>query len=295
MKPARIFTPVWGAEHIEDFRRGCVRSLTWPRNLAALRECVSQWEIFTTQADLDVLHDIAEPLGIPIRFDIVNTNAGVDRGRELLRLVLGTMKRCVDNEELFGLVMPDIIYGDGSWSNMLALAQRVGVCVTAPHMRVLPSMLDVADCAPNVPLSNSLLFWHSLNHAHPTWTDAEVTKSPGSQFYGGVVWERVEQNLYLVQHRIPNCWAAKLNESDLDFMRQMGGFGMYDHDWPRKLVTEERSRIIGSSDAAFMVEVTPAHVALAPMKELAPVVDLFHRQDVHHSVYRQFVSVWRAG
>lgn len=297
MKPIRIFTPVWGADHVDWFRRGCLPSLLWPRNHEALKW--ANWDIFTTPADRAEVTSISNPLVAQTTIWDINTDKGVSRGRQLLEKVCLTMQRCVDNGELFCLVMPDIIYGDGSWTNMIALAQRPTVCVTAPHMRVLPSILDDhslgMDWIYEGPLTNRHLFCRALRYAHPTWTDAEITKSPGSQFVGGVVWEQTSTGMYLVQHRIPNCWVGNIMQSDVDFMRVRDGFGMYDHDWPRKLVTEERSRVIGSSDAAFMVEITPANDNLAPLKELSPIVDLFHRSDIHHSVYRQFVSVWRAG
>ncbi len=155
-------------------------------------------------------------------------------------------------------------------------------------MRVLPSILDWMDS----PLNTPGLFDLALHHAHSTWTDAGVTKMPGNHYVGGVVWERVEPDLYLVQHSIPNCWVANIEPSDIDFMAARDGFGAWDHDWPGKLVQEQRSRVIGSNLAAFMVEVTPAEKALAPLKTMVGAVDAFHRQHVHHSVYRQFVSVW---
>src|SRR5689334_1403507 len=120
MKPLRLFTPVWGADHLDWFRRGCVRSLMWPRNREALKG--ASWDIWTTQADRDSVLDIVAPLGIAPDIGIVNTNAGVNRGHELLQRLMVTWRKCVENGELFCLVMPDIIYGDGSWPVMVEMA-----------------------------------------------------------------------------------------------------------------------------------------------------------------------------
>ena len=50
----RIFTLVWGS-YIDWFEQALVKSLRWPRNLAALREYASEWNLYCRQNEIDRL------------------------------------------------------------------------------------------------------------------------------------------------------------------------------------------------------------------------------------------------
>ena len=84
-------------------------------------------------------------------------------------------------------------------------------------------------------------------------------------------------------------------ETDAKWFRDMNKFGSYDHSFPRRLVDEQRQRVIGSSDAAFVVELTPPRSnapRLQPTDPSAP--DRFNAAEAHHLANRNLVAIWRA-
>jgi len=73
-------------------------------------------------------------------------------------------------------------------------------------------------------------------------------------------------------------------------------FGNYDHAFGNRLVQEGRQRIIGSSDAAFMVELTPVGVSEGDLQKIDPEYPDNYWQDVPHiQINRNTMMIWRAG
>lgn len=296
MKPVRIFTAVWGDEHIDCLERGLLTSMQWPRNAEALKGNVIAWHMATVEADAPRVRAIVERAGFPCF--IQNMSFMGMPSESVLVAMHDAMRMCIVEESLLMTTFADIVVGEGSFESMISVAQRKHICVSVPHMRVLPSFLDGL----KEPLSNPEMVTRAMKHAHSTWTDGQIgikgfPKLEGNQYYGGVSWEKIN-GCYHVQHVIPSVWVANIEASDAEFIMASGGMGSYDHNWPTKLLKEGRNRLIGSSDAAFMVEITPADKNKARLSQIDPEwPDAFHHDTLspQHSIYRVFVSVYREG
>lgn len=303
MKPIRIFTPIWGDEYIHRFERGLLKSLLWPKNRETLTGNIRYWHLFTTPEDMTRLNELVEATGYPFQLhgiDPIALQSPEGKGAAVTTAATEIMDACVVDGSLFMTAFSDIVFADGSIEPMFALAQRPRVAVTVPHMRVLPDFINLLDhpvqCAEMVTLA--------MKTAHPMWIDAEFgmkgfVRPVSNQFYGGVSWEKCG-NYYLVQHVIPNVWLANIEQSDVELIRKYESWGAYDHNWPGKLIDEHRDRVIGSSDAAFMVEVTEKDKGISPISHInTDHPDAFHQDEYDygkfHRTYRMCVSVFREG
>lgn len=299
MKPLRIYAPVWGDAHIDQFKRAILKSFAWPRNAEALEGNIKCWHVYTKAADYMKLGTMMEGIGQPYRISVLDSFTDTTgQTAALCKAGLEVMQACVDDGSLFFTGETDFVFADGSIEPMLSLAQRPRVTVTVPHMRVLPQFLDFLDhpvgCAEMVSLA--------MRCPHRTWQDAEFgiqgfIRQHSNQYYGGLSWERFGK-MYLVQHVIPNAWISNIEPSDLDLMRKYNDWSAWDHRLPSKFIKEGRNRVIGSSDAAFMVEITDPNERNAPNSQINPAKpDAFYRDGwadgEHHEAYRMCVSVFR--
>lgn len=282
----RLFTPLWGDDHIERFRRGTMASLLWHRNRVALANHVVGWDVYSKIENYEVVGHLCQHLMPASLFPIGNS----DNSKTLRAAVIKTISQCLLEGSALVTIMPDVIYGDGTFETLFALGARPGVCLLVPHMRALPTIYDSI----RHPTSNAKLVSLAVEHAHSTWTNAELSLPKNNIHMGGVSWEKTGDKLWVVQHRLANPWLSNIIASDLDWWNQQEAFGTFDHNWPGKMVVEGRARWIGSSDAAFMVEVTRENEGQAPIGErndLAP--DTFYRSGPHHDLSRFFFSVFR--
>ncbi len=286
MKKLRLFTAAWGDEHIARMERALVKSLRWPRNYKPMFDRLECWHLWTKADDVDRITSLARKCDLPFKVNVLRDGIPAEA---LLYAAREIFNECIADRSLFMIAFADIIFGDGSIENMCQLAERDRVCVTVPHMRVLPTVLDDI----GEPLSNAALVAKAIKHAHPSWREAEATRATGNSFKGGICWEKID-GLYFVQHRIPNIWVANIEQSDVEWFGLEESIGTYDHNWPGKTLDEERNRMIGSSDAAFIVEVTRLSKGLCPSQENDPKEpDKFYRDRGHHRTYRTMVSVFR--
>ena len=101
----------------------------------------------------------------------------------------------------------------------------------------------------------------------------------------------------MVGHLQPTVFLARQNARDYGFFAaRPNARGLWDHHWPEILAQDGRLRIIGSSDAFFVAELTDAathNTELRPVDPKKP--DAFFREGEHIRLARTVVSVWREG
>lgn len=286
MKKVRIFTPCWGLLFAGRLERALGRSFGWQRNAGALAHNVAGWHIYTRQQDVSRVNDICAPLGFPMVYKPIDTRV---REETVLHAAQSVLKQCQEEDCLFMTAFPDIVFGDGSIEVMMELAQRLGSCVIAPHMRVTPQFLD----AMTDPMSGPEMVNAAIGFAHPTFVEASSKARASNTFYGGVSWDKIGRD-YFVRHSLPSPWISNITPSDVEWFSKEPQWGTYDHNWPGKILDEQRAVIVGSSDAAFMVEVTDQlsnGALLSPVDEADP--EKFYRAAPHHKDYRSHVMVFR--
>jgi hypothetical protein len=247
----RLLTIAWGDRYVEWFERACVASLALPKNIAALHEHVAIWDIATRPEDQPRLAKIADRLDLSFQFhDCAHT---LDHGPALQGGLKDVMRRCLADSTALFLAPPDTIFGDGSVEHIINAASARDICIAVPHVRAHPKILQEPDFAK----TNARLVALAWKHLHRTWRECDATRTHTNTFSGGTSWRKIGDGMYAVTHYLPTVYLAKFMENDLEWFEACKKCDAWDHAWPSKLVAEGRQRVIGSSDAAFMVELTP--------------------------------------
>ena len=291
---ARMLTIVWGPQHLDWFERACVASLGQRDNFAALAEHVRTWDIVTQSSDAAAVQEIASRLQLPVELH-TDQSLGGSPGMTLQREIMAQMMRCLDDQSALFMAPPDSIFGDGTVQSVFAIGQPKAVCVAVPHVRVTPQILK--EPAPG--RTNAALVAASWRHLHRTWIEAEATREQTNTWAGGVSWRKVGADLYAVTHRLPTVYLAQFDQTDLQWwttwQAQRGLNGAWDHFWPSKLVAESRQRVVGSSDAAFIAEVTPEFGNIPPCSASDPEEpDKCWGQGAHFVINRNVMAFFRA-
>lgn len=294
----RIFTVVWGKTHLDWFERSCIRSLSWPENRRAIKDAT--WTLFTKAADLERARDLAVKTGVE-NLEFAEILDGVEgnspmMGKVLLECLLQMMSTSINDHSKVLMAPPDTIFGEGTIPALIAAGKQKGTCVAVPHPRVSPSIFGgIKDSA----LSGADLVSLALKHGHRAWTEAEDGHERQNSFVGGISWRRLGPKIIGVTHRLPTVYLAEFQPSDLSFFRQPHDnlpptFGCYDHVWPSELIQQQRQRVIGSSDAACVLEVTKEDLNVPPIYPTnSHEPDAFYRNQHHNIINRQYLYIMR--
>lgn len=303
MKPIRIFTPVFGKKHISWLDRVLGTSFNWPKNKSALRE--AQWTLFIHSGEFEQVMTVVTKILPEQQIETIECHDNLDlmtakRGVLMCEAFVKAMRACLKDGRQLLISTPDFIWADGTIANMRQLAQNPNTCVSLPHPRVTPSIIEGLTKPLNSPeLVN--LFEH---HAHRAWITSELGKHSGSMI-GGILWQRLN-GVITLQHRMPSPYLLNLIPSDLDYFtttdpQRLAAWGAIDHTWAVHLCESERWRMLLSSDLGFMCEVTEPGDNIPKEHQLnTQHPDDFWKQErndhlLHQKLNRQYVATFRGG
>lgn len=285
----RICTIVYGARHYDWFVRGCIASLGWPRNRAALADCTA-WDIYTMPDEFERAKEAVAPLGVPaVMHSLVIPGSPQQRLQDCL---IRELQIGVKTGEAILLALPDFIFGDGTLEVLKTMGPGAGRCIAVPHVRVnaetfLPGFGGA--------LTNPQLVARAWEHLHQTWTEAEASRPKTNSWRSGVSWRAVGPGLYAITHCLPSPFLVHATPQDIEWFKAEEFGGAWDHRWPAKLVETQRHRVIGGSDAAFIAELTLTAENHPSIKPANPAdVDWYQGTLAHHLANRNMVSIWRA-
>ena len=294
----RIMTAVWGSNHADWFERACARSLSWERNRAAIKNAT--WTLFTKHEDVARVTAIAHKVGVK-RVEYVELPESVqgnspNMGAHLLNCLLHMMTTCLKDGSKLLMAPPDTIFSEGTIECLLNAGSQKGTCVAVPHPRVSPSIFGgIKDS----PLSGAKLVTLAMKHGHKAWSEAEIGHANQNSFIGGISWKILGPKLIGVCHRLPTVYLADFLPSDLVYFQQPRDgleptFGVWDHTWPTDLIAQQRQRVIGSSDAACILEVTKEDLNVPPAYPVDTTQpDAYWKNMPHNVINRQYLYVMR--
>jgi hypothetical protein len=277
----RVFTFVYG-RHLELLKRS-LSSLDWPKNKKALERAT--WSVYTTKEDegavLEILGDR--------RVEITITRASIDIGAQQSKCLLSELTACYQRRAAMLLSPPDTIFGDGTIQTLISLGEGNNA-IAAPHPRVvLETFPELRD-----PTSNAKLVSLAFEHMHEVWRLSNTNLAKNNVYGSGTAWREISQNLYGVTMRIPTIYFIRPASRDVETL-EAAGSGGWDHKWPQHLIKEQRHRIVGSSDGAFMVELSPLNLPQGKTRDINwDEPDEYSGKLLHHQVNRNTVTIWRA-
>lgn len=258
MANLRLFTALWGDEKIEEFEKGPLKSLLWPKNKAVIDG--STWDVWTYEPHVEHLERLLfNSFDIKFEAHILPT-IYLDNGRMapppylLHQPIQAQMVTCLNTVSKLLMIPPDTVFGEGTLANIMKLGELPGTCVAVPHMRVYQHALHHIGAEP---ISNSKLCNIAFETMHPSWISSEKDVEGTCSFWSGVRWEKLEEKLWSITHRIPTIYLASFTGHDHAFWQSQAAFGGWDHRWPGEcLIRQGRQRMPGSSDACMIVEIT---------------------------------------
>lgn len=309
MQQFHVFTMMFGQHYIDLFKKACFKSMCWPKNREALAG--HAWYIYTKREHFEELTELFKETPFTLQLMEMTDSMRVagcgfikttqcDDGVILLNGLRDQIALCLKSHSRMLFAPPDTIFGDGTVPNLIALGQVEYSCVAVAHPRVLPTILDPIGYtgATDGPLNNRRLVDLAIKHAHESWSLAEIGHKNNNSYVGGISWQKLSDNLISVTHRLPTPYFMSFHPTDWDFWWGTVSFGALDHSWPGdRLIRQERLRVVGSSDAAFIVEVTAHDKNVPPIIESKYQVDptngAYWGDKIHHSVNRLFNVIWR--
>lgn len=257
-----ILTVVFGSNHLELFRRAALKSLAFSKNREAISANKTCWNICTDRDKIQYLRR-----EITNHFPDIELNC---RSTEELRnyidpiqsAVISQIERCLEKKAPLLFVPPDVIFSDGAIPNLLKAGSDPDSVVIFPHPRVLPTILSEDIEGIKAPELVSMAW----RHLHQSWSDAEVGHPRQNGFVGGVKWEKLDEKVIQVTHRLPTPYLINFTGEDLMYFKSQISFGSFDHVWPQDiLIKRGRQRYVTSSDQAFMVEITERDKNVPPI------------------------------
>lgn len=286
-----IFCPVWGGKHLDLLKTALFKSFNWPKNKTATKDAT--WHFVTSNQE--EANKAREIVNAKTSFDYIAPELaieGSDKGFYILPQLLQVIVHCLNNNQPMLMATPDFIYGDGTIDAFKKIGSRPGTCVSIPHIRVHPEILEQL----NEPPTNAKLISLALNFAHISWTGSEAGVENQRSYRSAIEWQK-EGSSVSVEHLMPSPFFCNFLKEDLDYLQlphdqRPPGFGAWDHKWPRFLIEYGRLRLIGSSDAALMVEVTDKDANVPPIDPTNKPGKFFN-QDFHNNVQKQFISIFR--
>lgn len=283
-----IITTMWGKDHVEQFKSVALRSLTWPKNLESLKAAKAQWNIFT---DDEYFDEIKRSIPKEITLNLRSTSTLRDYVDPAQSSFLWQIKECLKGNHKLLVAPGDLMFGEGTIPNLLKIGQDRETVVVVPHIRVLPEFLTHT----NHPLTNAKMVALAFKYLHRSWIDAERGAFNQTSFHGGVEWERLEDNLYAVTHRLPAPYLMEFTAEDLSYFLSTPNFNSLDHSWPGDiLIPRGRQRFVASSDLCFLIEPTDKFKNIPNVLPNAPADGRgFHRKQIHNNANAQVTAIFR--
>lgn len=166
-----------------------------------------------------------------------------------LRLVI---RECIAQHSRMLILMPDVVFADGSIFNMRRYAFSKPVSVAFPHLRVNAEHFTKL-CY--FPIRPGQLVRMAQECAHQSQYDSYTHKDNGT-LYGGIALTHVDDTVTTIIHYLPSVFFAWFDQTDLTHFMAASDFGAWDHTWNNHLANTGRFRVFGSSDLAFAAELT---------------------------------------
>ena len=294
MRPLRIFTIVWGDKHLDWMNRALIKSLAWPENKASVQH--ARWTIYGNQEEAQKIYGMATKV-LPFH-QIELKEIPFDKGNvNMLGALMNEMRACLLEKSQLLVCPPDTIFSEGSIKTLLTYGEQEGTCVAVPHPRVTTQIMDHLTTEP---MKTAKLVDLALNKCpHKCWSLSDQDMPLSAVHQGGIAWQKHGENLWTVCHRLPTTYLANFIDDDRRFFSRnykadSPNYGFWDWAWPSILFEAERVRTIGSSDLAFIAEVTDEWKNVPSVRlrdRYRP--DSFFRDEPHNKINRQYYSVFR--
>jgi hypothetical protein len=192
------------------------------------------------------------------------------------------LDECINNNALMLIAQPDIIFSNGTVSNLVELSDGKGVSVSVAHPRVSIDSLKKN----NIDISNLSkdglnMVKVALKCAHESLLQTDETNDLNSTT-SGIATRQILSGLAVI-HNLPAVYLCSPIKDDLSFFKRRPSFNIIDKTWPHLLFRQSRLKVVGSSDIAFVIELTSD-------AEKKPIVESGMKYNDHYHGFPPFVN-----
>lgn len=286
----QILTMAYGPQHIELFRKACLKTLSYPENRKAIYDNRARWNICTDQGSVDSLRRDVDIYFPELPVDFIDTSDLRSYTDPIQSAIIWQIGDCLSSQSSLLIAPPDTLFAEGAVKSLVLAGREPGTVVTVPHPRVLPeilsSLINPYTTAPE-------LVKFSMANLHQSWTDAEVGHVRQNSYVGGVKWWRVNEKVISGQHYLPTPYFMNFTEEDLNYFKTQISFGSFDHVWANDiLIKAGRQRYLASSDSCFIAEITEKDRNVPPIWEGDK--DSFWRNNFQFQIDKQTIFTFRS-
>ena len=252
-----VWVPVWGNRHIDWFFEYALPSLLTSDNLPLVAKKKNiKICFYTKDSDSSLIAERMESQVCNYKYSIQTESNFNDHARDMMsNFMIHILDECIKNNALMLVTLPDFIFSNGSVSNMVELSDGKGVSVSVAHPRVSVESLkknniDIANLSKNT--LNMVKV--AMKCRHESLLQADETNDLNSTT-SGIATRQIPSGLAVI-HNLPAVYLCSPIKDDLSFFKRRPDFNSIDKHWPNLLFRQSRLKVVGSSDIAFLIELT---------------------------------------
>lgn len=265
-KPTKLinyFLVVWGDDFFDILDKIFIPSLLQKDNIPLLKK-----EGFDQTLNIFVKKDSKDNETVRILESIkrlkkiisvnIISESGSDNKYFLKKCLLKSIRKSIQENSISSIMTPDHLYANGSIYNLIKIIGFSNIGVASSASRVLwnetQEIFKSKFQSDNFTISNRDLVRHSFDYLHPCFKDSFIDSNPAVE---GMTIKKINNDgLYEINCSRINVCAVRFTESDYKFFQLIDDYNHIDKLWPRKLILENRYKIIGDSDVFFYAELT---------------------------------------
>ncbi len=278
-----VWVPVWGNKHIDWFFEYALPSLLSSDNLPLVAKKKNVKICFYTKDnDSSLIAERMESLSCNYKYSVQTESNFNDGARDMMsNFMIHILDDCIKNNALMLIAQPDLIFSNGSVSNLVELSDGKGVSISVAHPRVSIDSLkknnvDIANLSKN----GTTMVKVALECAHETLLHADETKDLNSTT-SGIATRKIPSGLAVI-HNLPAVYLCSPIKDDLSFFKRRPGFNIIDKTWPHLLFRQSRLKVVVSSDIAFLIELTS--------DDIKPILEPGMKYNDHYQGFPPFVN-----
>jgi len=249
-----VFVAVWGNKHIDWFFKYCLTSLLMSENLPLISKTKKiKICIYTQDKDVALIMKGMKNHPCNYEYSITTDSSFKDKARDMMsNYLIHSFKECIDNNSLWLCGQPDLIFSNGSVSNLVTLADGKGVSIATPTIRV--SSESIGQLNSEISFESNDLVDLIFSCSHSSFQSANDLYDNNTTNLG-ISTRNILGGLALI-HNLPPPILCSPTKQDVSFFNRRPGFNIIDKVWPDMLFRESRLKIVISSDIATIVELT---------------------------------------
>jgi hypothetical protein len=262
-----IFTIIFGEQYVDKFFDITLNSIVTANNVPAIEEDTTLL-LMTTNHDVPYIRtklgQSAARQAFGGRIRVIANDIDYDKidrettprtvlGGIVYQLLIRAIVHCIEQDECFCHVPPDILYSDGALHSAWALHQMTGkvVSIFTGRVSAQPGGASYYNELIKRPMGVRDEFVRAMGEVWHRLATSDPTKS-GTNVRGHYLLRDSRQLMILT--RSPNPFVGKFEPDDLEVFLHHERFSAWDHQWEEYLLRRNRLMVQTNLDIGMSIE-----------------------------------------